>query len=56
VRGVFQSAGRPGLRARSRAFGGNGGFKVRDVRAEVGDKIGVEAEAMSCAEKAGASV
>lgn len=45
VRGVFQSAGRAGLRAHARALGGNGGFKVRDVRAEVGDKIGVEAEA-----------
>jgi hypothetical protein len=44
VRGVFQSAGRSGLRAHAQTFGGNGGFKIRDVRAEIGEKIRIEAE------------
>jgi hypothetical protein len=45
VRGVFQSAGGSGLRAHAQTFGGNGGFKIRDVRAEIGEKIRIEAEA-----------
>ena len=44
VRGVFESAGGSGLRAGAGAFGRDGGFKVRDVGAEVGEEIGVEAE------------
>ena len=44
VRGVFQSAGGPGLRAHARALGGDGGFKIGDVRAELREKIRVKAE------------
>jgi len=45
VRGVFQSAGRPGLRADARALGGDGSFKVGDVRAELREKIRGQSEA-----------
>lgn len=45
VRGAFQSAGRPGLRAHARALGGNRGFKGGDVRAELREKGGGQSEA-----------
>ena len=45
VRGVFQSAGGSGLRARARALGRNGGFKGGDVRGELREKGGGQAEA-----------
>ena len=45
VRGVFQSAGRPGLCAHARAFGSNRGFKGGDVRAELREKGGGQSEA-----------
>ena len=42
---VFQSAGGPGLRAHARALGLDGRFKVCDVRAELRDEGGGQAEA-----------
>lgn len=44
VRGVVNAAGRATLSGLSRAFVLDGGFKRGDVRVEVGDEVGVEAE------------
>ena len=42
---VFQSAGGPGARARARALGLDGRLKIADVRAELRDEGGGQAEA-----------
>lgn len=44
VRGVFQFAGGSGLRVGGGAFGGDDGFKGGDVRIELRDEIGGEAD------------
>lgn len=45
VRGVFQAAGGAGLSTHGGAGGGDGGFKGGDVRAELGEEGGGQAEA-----------
>jgi hypothetical protein len=45
MRGIFQAAGRPGLRAQRRALGRDRGFKGGDVRVELRDEGGGQADA-----------
>jgi len=45
MRGVFQTAGRAGLRAQAGTLGLDGGLKGGDVRIEIRDETGGEAKA-----------